>query len=792
VSASRQTLALKRWRDEAAIALALAALACAVAIGGWAWRLDMLVYDLGLAHFERTPPDDIVIIAIDESSLRQVGRWPWRRSIHATLLEKLAELPKPPRAIGIDVVLSEPDLDPVQDQLLAKAMRKGVPVVLPVHWRLLYQGKMSAVEPTPLLRDAAKLGAISMGADLDGVLRDSFLRASLGGDANARYPNFALAMLEAGGEAPHPRAQRLADSATETAAGGPGGSVHAIGDFAIRYVGPRNTFRHLSYADVLKGEFDPEKLAGKYVLIGMTAEGLGDTVATPVNRNNLSMPGIEVHANALYTLRSGEGIEHVQTSRVAVASAAALLMLLLAFSRFGPRVALPLAVSTIPLAVLTSLLALNAGLWFSPVPYCLAAVLAYPLWSWRRLERAVSQLDQEIADLVQSEPLQAPGPTHAAPRARRTDGDALESRLHALRRAGLLVRETRRFFSEALAAMPTAMLIADRSARVALANPRAAALFEVEGEDELLGLDLIRLLAEFTPTAGSFDWDQALKALRPGDEGIAVEVSRGDADADPDASHAHAHDAYVVNVAMVEVQGLQRLIVTLSDVAPVKQAQRDREEVLAFVSHDLRSPASAIMLLADLHLQGRVQTPLPELLEEVKRLAGRTLALSEGLVRTAQVQTQPLNRENLGLAELVEEALADLRARALAAELDLIAEVLQPDTVVKVDRLLLTRAIGNVVGNALRHGPPGSSVLVTASVREGRLRVGVRDHGRGLSEQQIAQLARGDEGAAVGDASGVGLGLLFVQRVARRHGGALHGIAPATGRGAYFEIDLPA
>jgi CHASE2 domain-containing sensor protein/signal transduction histidine kinase len=797
---SRRDLARQRWRDETLIALGLAALAAVLALQGWAWRLDMVVYDLGMARFGRPPPQDIVIVAIDEASLQRIGRWPWSRAVHATLLEtRLATLPRPPRAIGIDVLFSEcddiaetdrqrcdRDLSSAADQRLAQAIRQSPPVVLPVHWRHRADRGHEAVQPASPLPSVARLGAVSVRSDEDGVLRDSYLQAGVEARGQKRYPSFALAVLQAGGEDLHPRArQRVTDAGEDSDAAQPqqAGEARTQGNFAIRYAGPRETVDHVSYVDVLEGKVAPERLAGKYVLIGMTAAGLGDSVATPVNRHTMTMPGIEVHANALHTLRSGDGIQRIHPGPVAALSAAALLALLLAFARFGPRVALPLAVCSIPLAVLASVLALNAGVWFSPVPYCAAAVLAYPLWSWRRLERAVSRLDQEIAQLVQAEPLKAQVPAQLSPRARSTDGDVLEARLHALRRAGLLVRETRRFFAEALAAMPTAMLVGDRSLRVVLGNPRAAALFDIGDVEELLGLDLARLLGEFTPTAGPYDWQQALRALQPGAPPLAVEVAQEGGE--------RATGAYVVNVAVVELQGLARLIVTISDVAPVKQAQRDREEVLAFVSHDLRSPASAIMLLADLHQQGKLQMTLPELLAEVKRLAGRTLMLAEGLVRAAQVQTQPLKRESVTLADLLDESLADLRARAQAADVQLAVAVEPGGLAVPVDRALLARAIGNLVGNALRHGPPGTQVLVTAGVHQQRLRIAVRDHGRGLSAEQIEQLARGDEGAAVGDASGVGLGLLFVQRVARRHGGLLHAGTPANGPGAWFEIDIP-
>ena len=70
-------------------------------------------------------------------------------------------------------------------------------------------------------------------------------------------------------------------------------------------------------------------LAGRYVLIGMTAQGLGDTLATPVNARHQAMPGVEVLANTLYTLRSdGHGLRSVPPTARGAASALALVALL--------------------------------------------------------------------------------------------------------------------------------------------------------------------------------------------------------------------------------------------------------------------------------------------------------------------------------------------------------------------------------------------------------------------------------------------------------------------------------
>lgn len=788
----RRRLGAARWRDEALIGLALAALVVAMVLGAWVWRIDRLVYDLGLSLWTRPPPPGIVIVAIDDASIEAIGRWPWRRAIHASLLERLA-LARP-KAVALDLVLSEPDTDPEQDRLLSLALQRAAPVVLPVAWAAQggsLQGPSATqgealpwvpLEPAGVLRQGVTLGSAESAVDADGVLRNAFLYS---GPPRAMRAHLALAMLEAAGETVSPRVaieretQVPGSAASSAAAAVPGDASGSgwqrDGRLLIRYAGPPGTVDRVSYVDVLRGEVPAARLAGRHVLVGLTAQGLGDTLATPVNAWHQAMPGVEVLANTLYTLRSGDALREADERWVAAGSALALLLLLASFGRFGPRVALPLALLCPPLMVAASLLAIGAGLWVGPVPLALTAALAYPLWSWRRLERAVVSLDQEIATL-DDELQDAPGEARAAGPTR--GGDAIDLRMQTLQRAGRLMREARRFLKDAVAALPTAVLVADHQLRVTMANPKAAALYDVESADDLLGLDLPRLLAELQ-TVPAFDWPGTLARLGVGDEGVAVQ------------GHMAGSGDYVVHLAALDQQGQRSLIVTMADVEPVKQAEREREEALAFVSHDLRSPATSIVMLADLNLRGAEHTPRDELLREVRRLAARTVALSESYVRAAQARSQPLQRSTQEVGALIEDSLVDLRAQARAADVHLRAAGDAGAVSLSVDRLQLVRALANLVSNAIKHSPRGGTVELSALVRRGRLVFSVRDEGPGLLPEQWAQVNEGHEGLAVRDARGVGLGLLFVQRVARRHDGSLHARPGPQGLGAIFEIELP-
>ena len=787
----------KARRDGWAVALGLALLAAS----GWTWRADRLVYDFGLSASRRPPPADIVIVAIDDASIEAIGRWPWPRAVHSTLLNQLA-LARP-RAIGLDLILSEPDPDPAQDQLLAHMLRRAAPVVLPVAWQAGLPGvPPRLLTPAGALHAAALLGAAEAAVDADGVLRHAFLHTGrlwpAGPSSPAEtYPHMALALLRAGGEALDPRFPTDAQKPQEpgpTPLAAPS-TAHMAADagwfrnhrFLIRYAGPPGHVRRVSYVDVLRGVVPAQVVAGRYVLVGMTALGLGDTLATPVNGQQQAMAGVEVLSNTLYTLRSGDTVQALPAAAAAALAALLVLLLVAALEQVGTRWALVLALGSVPLAVVASLWALHLGAWWSPVPYALAAALAYPLWSWRRLESAVDSLDEEIRKLEPEGGVHTVAP-HRAQR-RPAPRDRLASRLDTLQGATDTVRSARRFLADALAGMPTAMLVTDEQGRVLLANALAAQLFETDTAASMQGLDLPGLLEEFR-TQQPMDWQQLFDP-KGGPAGVpaGVPMEVPAAGLVVEAQLARRGDLLLHFVSLV-LLGQRRWVVTFDDVTAIKQAQRRRDETLAFVSHDLRSPASSIMLLADLHLQGHMNMGAKELMAEIRRLAERTLQLSDDVVRLAHAESRPLSLSSVGLRSLLDEVMADFRPQALNAQVGLQARLHDSQASWPMDRALLLRALGNLVSNAIKHSPRGAQVVLQTVQDEERLILRVCDAGPGLTSEQQLKLHNESQGLPAGDARGVGLGLLFVQRVAARHRGVLLARAGEGGVGTVAELQL--
>lgn len=223
-------------------------------------------------------------------------------------------------------------------------------------------------------------------------------------------------------------------------------------------------------------------------------------------------------------------------------------------------------------------------------------------------------------------------------------------------------------------------------------------------------------------------------------------------------------------------------------VRPALTALAQQEAFLADAAHDLRTPAASLRTLAETALRG--ETDSTEVHRRTLRLAEGMGGLVDGLLTRARLMsgTAALARQPLRLDQLV-EAVVDEAVEGLAGEASAAGHrvrVEAADTVVVADPDLVRRAVGNLLGNALRHGHrPGvpADVLITVA-RDGTLTV--EDAGPGLPPEVAGALF---ERFRSGSGS-TGLGLSIASWVAHAHGGTL--TADRGGRGgARFVLRLP-
>lgn len=390
----------QRWNrlapgPQLAFAIALLGLTLMLLYGDWLWRADKALYDANHRLLAREAGDEIVIVAIDEQSLATLGRWPWPRSLHAELINQLTTAGA--NTIIFDVIFAEPEAsNPANDLALAAAMARHGRVILPllVEQRQL-GGQLLETLPLPLLGEvAAGIGHAHMELDADGIARGVYLKEGLG---TPRWPHLTVAALQA----MEPEQWQLLPGHRNPApdAGSPNILVrdHQV---LVPFAGPPGHYPRISYAQVIEGRYLPGTFRGKTVLVGTTATGLGDVLPTPVSGFNQPMPGVEINANILDALRHHLAVEPLEGWSRALISLLIVMVPVLLFPLLTPRAAL-LTAAALLLATLglTALLIGRFHLWFPPAAVITPLLLAYPLWSWQRLEFASRFLTLELKRL---------------------------------------------------------------------------------------------------------------------------------------------------------------------------------------------------------------------------------------------------------------------------------------------------------------------------------------------------------------------------------------------------------
>jgi signal transduction histidine kinase len=225
-------------------------------------------------------------------------------------------------------------------------------------------------------------------------------------------------------------------------------------------------------------------------------------------------------------------------------------------------------------------------------------------------------------------------------------------------------------------------------------------------------------------------------------------------------------------------------------------AEKRRRELLANVSHDLRTPLASMQGYLELLLlrQGELETAEAQnYLRTAARQSERLSRLVADLIELARLEADDAHaeREPFVLAELAHDVLQTFGAEAERRQVRTAVDCGAPAAVL-ADLRLVERVLANLVENALRHTPAGGAVTVRIAARgEGAL-VTVADTGVGIAADALDTIFDRYDRARVGDSGGTpaGLGLAIARRIAALHGSALT-VTSTPGAGTQVAFTLP-
>jgi EAL domain-containing protein (putative c-di-GMP-specific phosphodiesterase class I)/CHASE2 domain-containing sensor protein len=289
---------------------------------------------------------DIVLVAIDDDSLRAIGRWPWPRRHYAELITKLDEAGA--KRTFLDIVFNGRS-DPVDDAAMAAALEKAGNVTLPVSTRSGITGVGEPdLRPPAIFNKNTELALINLSYNYqNSIWRLDYSRKALG----QSLPSFAAKLANAD---PRTRGQFIPDYSIDPA-----------------------TVPVIAASDILTGRFDPKRVAGKDVIVGTASEGIGDMFFIP---GRGKMAGAYVHVIGAETLKAGKTVYFGWLGPLLAALAACWLAV-----RGSDRTRGGMIVGAAAVAVLLAPIGLEAmRLYVDITPALFALIIVGVNFAWRR------------------------------------------------------------------------------------------------------------------------------------------------------------------------------------------------------------------------------------------------------------------------------------------------------------------------------------------------------------------------------------------------------------------------
>jgi two-component system, OmpR family, phosphate regulon sensor histidine kinase PhoR len=323
---------------------------------------------------------------------------------------------------------------------------------------------------------------------------------------------------------------------------------------------------------------------------------------------------------------------------------------------------------------------------------------------------------------------------------------------------------------------------------VAVVNGTERLVFNNPGFAEILGLDI-------PPVSGSAllevvrqtELIEAVRRVLAGEPRVEAEIATG-------TLRQHFFAATVASVRAGETSGA---VIVLHDITALRKLERIRRDFVANVSHEFRTPLTAIQGFAETLIGGAIDDPhnrerfLGIMLEHSRRL-GR---LTEDLLKLSQMDAEKLELEirPVSVAQLVEACFETAERRATEKELNLSLHLPSQLPEVAADSRRIQEVLQNLLENATQYTLPGGKIVLSAEARNDEVVFTVADTGIGIPEAdqpRIFERFYRVDVARSREAGGTGLGLSIARHLVEAHGGRIW-VESELGVGSKFHFSIP-
>jgi two-component system phosphate regulon sensor histidine kinase PhoR len=327
--------------------------------------------------------------------------------------------------------------------------------------------------------------------------------------------------------------------------------------------------------------------------------------------------------------------------------------------------------------------------------------------------------------------------------------------------------------------MVEGVAVVNANERVLFSNPSFASILGL-GAPPQPGSGLVEVIRQT-------ELIEAVRKVLAGEQRVESEIVTG-------TLRQHFFAATVAAVRTTQANGA---VVVLHDITDLRKLERIRRDFVANVSHEFRTPLTAIQGFSETLLAGAMNDPqnrdrfLGIIVEHSRRLA----RLTEDLLMLSKMDADRLELEirRLPVDQLVSSCIETSQPRAIEKDLQLSVNLAKNIPDIAGDRRRLTEVLQNLLDNAIQYTPSGGQISVTAEAKDSEVVIAVSDTGIGIPEAdqpRIFERFYRVDVARSREVGGTGLGLSIAKHLMEAHGGKLW-VESEVGRGSQFHFSVP-
>ena len=707
-------------------------------------RFEFRLMDLRFSLVERDASKQLVVVEIDERSLRLLNVWPWPRAYHAELIRRLHA--SGARNIAVDIDFSSrstPEHDALLEQALIQAEGQ---VILPAFKQYSgWERNLSALDETgPLPRFAkhARLGSVVLRPESDSLIRRLMRSLDWGGMA---LPSFSTLLAEAF-SAP---------------------AANQYIDYGIRL----ETMPRISYVDVLRGEFPPQLFKDRDVIVGASAIELGDYLSVP---KYLTIPGPALIALATETLRQDRALR--RTGELPTLAIMVLLTLSLApqLAKWSwHRGLLVLGGGTVGLVGASVGVQTVTPISLDIAPWLLAPWLCY---------------GQSMIALIDRQTLRI-----------------FRQRMAVLHRSAMMRRFVENSFDGIVVIDPQGQISLFNPAAESMLGYRAEDLlgkspdhlFDFSGEaDDTFKISDLQDLEMPVPRLREglgLRKNGATFVMEMTIQRAVLQISRNPLER-REAPRTH-HFLTIRDVTQ------RRLLEDTQRQAAEEAiaANRAKSEFMAAVSHELRTPLNAILGFSEMirdELLGPIENEQYKIYSaDIYSSGSQLLTIINDILDIAKIEAgnTRLQEALVDIEQVVEASIQLIRGRPEADGLEIAGKYQADLPALNADAKALMQILRNLLSNAVKFTEEGSITINAMTTENGSIDIAVSDTGIGIPQGEIEKLAEPFyqvDSSLARKYEGTGLGLALSKSLMALHGGTLL-IESAEGKGTTVTCRFP-